>query len=94
MEAIRFAAEIVRHPEGTYVATCAATPGCLGTGPTPNAALHALHKAVRGFLEPALKHCSQTSVSVRVVAPGIQAPSPSERESGAIPVGWIKGSPQ
>jgi len=94
MEAIRFAADIVRHPEGTYVATCAATPGCLGTGPTPRAALDALHKAVQDFLEPALKHCSQMGVSVRVVASAIQAPLPSEREHGAIPVGWMKGSPQ
>ena len=94
MEATRFAAEIVRCPEGTYVATCAAAPGCLGTRPTRKPALHALRKAVQDFLEPPFKHCSQVGISVLVVASGIHASPPSQQKSGAMPVGWMERNPR
>jgi len=92
METIRFPAKIFRGPEGTYVATCAATLGCLGKGPTSRSALDALHKAVHEFLQPALKHCSQVEISLRVVASGIHASPPSQRRPTAMPVGTRNGT--
>ena len=94
METMRFDAEIVHRPEGTYVATCAATPGCRGTGLTPRSALHALQKVVQNFLAPALKHCSGVEVSVVVVASGLHASPPSERKSASIRVGSMERNVQ
>ena len=93
METIRFAAKTVRQIEGTYVATCTAAPGCLGTGPTRRSALQALRDAMQDFLEPALKHCSQAEISVLVVASGAQTSPGSERKPGAVTVGRMERSP-
>ena len=94
METMRFDAEIVHRPEGTYVATCAATPGGLGTGQTPESALRALQETVQDFLQPALKHCPGVEVSVVVVASGIHASPPSERKSASIRVGSMERNVQ
>lgn len=94
METMRLDAEIVLHPEGTYVATCTVTPGCLGTGPTPKSALRALHETVKHFLKPALKHCSQVEISVLVAVSDQHACLPQERKAEAMPLGRMRRSPQ
>jgi len=94
METIRFAAESVCHPEGTHVATCAATPGCRETGPPGRSARDALRGAVRDFLPPAIKNSPQVGSVVLVVACGIRPYPPSKRKSGTMAIGWVERKQQ
>jgi hypothetical protein len=91
METMSFAAEIVRRPEGTYEAVCAATPGCRGMGPTQGSALEDLRGAVRSFLEAAIRHAPQVEDFALVVVSRAHASLPSERQSGQRPSGGWKG---